>query len=388
MPVLGSGNIDEVRGSVRALFRPPLIAGKRASMAMPPTVTVYANATSTITSSTLISYTDSRFRYPGTDLIPSSGFASWAIAKPQVGQPSTGSTNMIRVRFVFQGSAFEWRTGAAGGSAFRISINGQPAPDTWTAIGSDVSDRLVKVDLGTRDIYDVGIDIWHGYWGGVRVAPTDIIAPSPVSNTLRLAVLGDSYTDGSSQPQQVGGYPFRLGELLGIEDVWYRGIGGTGFLTSTTYRSRLTADVVPYTPDVLLVQGSINDRTPYSTSPGLLTAEINTLYAAIKAALPSTLVVATSPLYAKAQNSDMVTIGAEEKAAWQALGVPFIDATTWNTGTGNTSAPAGNGTADFNCSADNLHPTQAGYDHLAVNLAAALAPILRSYGATTGTFTR
>jgi lysophospholipase L1-like esterase len=376
------------RGSVRELFRPPILPGKRQPMISPPTVTVYANGTTTLTGSSLVAFTDPRFRYPGCDFITYPNWTALGYAKPQTGQPAASATNLIRIRFGFEGQAFEFRTYSTSGSAFRISINGQPGPDTWSAIGTDSVDRLVKVDLGARGVYDVMIEIWNGFFGGVRIVPTDIIYPSPVSNPLRMAIVGDSYTAGSSNPQQVGGYVFRLGELLGIEDIWPRGIGGTGYLTSTTFRSRLAQDVIPYTPDILMVQGSINDRTPYASQPGQLTTEINALAAQVRAALPTTLLVATGPLYAAVQDSNMTTICAEQKAAWQALGVPFIDATTWNTGTGNTSATTGNGTADYNRSADATHPTQAGYDHLAANLAAALMPIFRSNGATTGTLTR
>jgi hypothetical protein len=200
-------------------------------------------------------------------------------------------------------------------------------------------------------------------------------------------VVGDSFSAGQSATApttiwNTPGYISKLGELLQIEDLWGRGIGGTGYLAkgssgaAPTFRERLAADVIPYAPDVIVYQGSIND---YNQTSGALTTEIQALHAATKAALPNVKMIAVSPLSSAAPTSNVRTIGGVEKAAWEALGVPYIDMIDADTGFGRVGAPDGLGSADYNRSQDAVHPTYpAGFERIAAGLAAGIAPILKA----------
>jgi hypothetical protein len=302
------------------------------------TVTYYANGTTTIPLATLTDRTDSRFVYTGADPI---AYGAWYHIAKNIG--NTSDVGGMAVNFGFQGQAFEFRTFANKGM-YRIWVNGQPLTAEFQnhAAPTNNGDRLVKVDLGVRGTYDIRIELDRSGFGGIFKQPMDLLFAPLDPSPLRVMIVGDSFGNGQAfdnvayAPSYTPGYYYTLAEMLQIKDLWPRSIGGTGYLhtnnsTQPTFRGRLAADIVPYNPDVLIFQGTINDSG--YTGPQI-TAEIQALHAAVKAALPNTYIIATSPLLAAASNASMDTLTATEQAAWVALGVPFLDVHTMNTGTG------------------------------------------------------
>jgi hypothetical protein len=303
-----------------------------------PTIT-NGGATTTLPGSTLVGYKDSRFLYLGGD-VDKAGSSFYGQAKNIAG----GGTAALglSVSFGFNGQVFEMRT--ANLPNIRLWINGSPTTaDFFTVGATGFADQLVKFDLGARGYYEIRIEIARdGYFGGIRALATDIVTAPKAPSALRLMVVGDSFSAGQSATGPVTiwntpGYISKLGDLLQIEDLWGRGIGGTGYLaqgssgTAPTFRGRLATDVTPYNPDVIVFQGSIND---YNKVPADIAAEIQTLYAATKAAMPNVKIIATAPLSSAAPTSNVISIAAAEKAAWEGLGVPYIDMLNADTGTG------------------------------------------------------
>ncbi|MBT2566584.1 SGNH/GDSL hydrolase family protein [Arthrobacter sp. ISL-85] len=301
------------------------------------TVTYGANGTTTIPLATLTDRTDSRFVYTGSDVTP---YGAWYCLAKNIGTNSDHGG--LAVNFGFQGQAFEFRTYANKGM-YRIWINGQPlTADFQTQPVTDSSDRLIKVDMGVRGTYDVRIELDRMGFGGIMKQPMDLLFAPLDPSPLRVMIVGDSFGNGQAfdnvayAPSYTPGYYYTLAEMLNLKDLWPRSIGGTGYLatnnsTQPTYRGRFAADIAPYAPDVLIFQGTIND-SGYTSQQ--ITDEINALYAAVKAALPNTYIIATSPLLAAATSAGMDTLTTTEQTAWTALGVPFLDVHTMNTGTG------------------------------------------------------
>jgi|GEM_PF-2034125 len=145
-------------------------------------------------------------------------------------------------------------TGGAGtGATFNVTA-GSPARSTHT------TRRVRRIEIFGRGTK----------YGGVKKPPNSNIHPWPVSGP-RLNVMCDSYGD-TFTAGPMGGWPYRVAQRLGFEDVWVNGQGGTGFIANNggalcTYRERLNDFVArmpanPATPAVFVTAASINDSAP------------------------------------------------------------------------------------------------------------------------------
>jgi len=145
-------------------------------------------------------------------------------------------------------------TGGTGtGATFNVTA-GSPARSTHT------TRRVRRIEIFGRGTK----------FGGVRKPPNSNLRPWPVSGP-RLHVMCDSYGD-TFTAGPMGGWPYRVAQRLGFEDVWVNGQGGTGFLatnsgTLSKYRDRLSDFVArmpanPATPVVFMTAASINDSSP------------------------------------------------------------------------------------------------------------------------------
>ncbi|WP_294260896.1 SGNH/GDSL hydrolase family protein [uncultured Sphingomonas sp.] len=226
---------------------------------------------------------------------------------------------------------------------------------------------------------------------GVRVPTLSVVRPWPVAGP-RLFAMTDSYGD-TFQLYAGGGWPFRVAERLGIEDVWVNGRGGTGFLatnngTQSKYRDRL-GDIVAQspaaalTPVVLLTQGSINDNAAADAD---LTAEVTAYYNQAFTALPNAVLVQTGMLR-PAGNAPSDAKSAAVLAGFlaaQAIHDPggrrsaYIETRGVGplmTPGGRAGAVTGTGNSDYWVSGDNVHPTQDGMDFLGDAFALSLRAI-------------
>lgn len=95
-------------------------------------------------------------------------------------------------------------------------------------------------------------------------APT-VVAPAPLTlaERPRVLVFGDSWTYGSAATVPTLGYAYVLAELLGGETV-VAGVRGSGYLKpgldGPTFGERIALLDPTLDPDLVIVQGSINDR--------------------------------------------------------------------------------------------------------------------------------
>lgn len=94
---------------------------------------------------------------------------------------------------------------------------------------------------------------------GTHIAPAAVVLPEHPT----VLVFGDSWTYGSAATTPTLGYAYLLAELIGGETV-VRGVRGSGYLKpgidGPTFAERV-ADLDPtLMPDLIIMQGSINDR--------------------------------------------------------------------------------------------------------------------------------
>lgn len=367
-------------------------------MPSPPTITQGtpgASPSTAISGSYLVSNTDSAFAYLGTRTgATANGFTIVDAVRATSGATSGGTG--WAVAFMHDGTEFElYFQSAAAAGKYNVLVDGQyvVSRSSPKALGGSGLNSIDKITFGARGVRRITVEMdANCRFGGVRSDATGRIFKAPVS-PLRMVVIGDSFGEGSTQTRPSGGYAFVAGRhLLGIDDIWSASAGATGIIataggTKLKYRDR-SADVIAAAPDIVLVQGSVND---YGSEAAAVT-EVALLFAALRAGLPAAVILASGVLNTHGTNSGYDTLGAGIEAALASVSGPvgYIANTQsgastgagtgsgqWAWGTGNTGATTGTGNADLYCDTDGTHPNAAGHDYLAWRMGmAARAAIL------------
>jgi lysophospholipase L1-like esterase len=183
------------------------------------------------------------------------------------------------------------------------------------------------------------------------------VPPDPV-----LLVFGDSYVEGAGATSPETSFPHTLATDLGWR-LETAGLSGTGYLNPSaagnlTYLQRVEALQVAEIPDVVLIEGGINDRD----QTGDETAAAVDVVRAVQARFPGTQVVLLSAVDPQPVEPRVTEIDRDLARAARLARVPLIDAGGWV-----TAANAGE-----LISADHLHPSQAGHDRIGALAAAEL----------------
>lgn len=225
--------------------------------------------------------------------------------------------------------------------------------------------------------------------GDVVIGVLDSIWAPAASSSIRAIIFGDSWTEGFLMPQQYTGYAHQLGYMMGWDDLWVSGVGGTGYLkkvagTTITWRERI-GDITANAPDVVLILGSINDTIGSVFTAAQVQTEATAFYQQLTAALPNTPIFVagvqiTQPN--RAASSALNTLATDQNNAIKAAvtglaNVYFIDivAESWFTGSGTSAATLSDGNADRFLLSDGTHLTQVGHDYLAQRMASAIRTI-------------
>ena len=129
-------------------------------------------------------------------------------------------------------------------------------------------------------------------------APEDaVIQPAPLvlPDTPRILVFGDSWTFGSAASDPTLGYAYLLAGRLGAEVV-VDGVRGSGYLKpgldGGSFGERVAALDPALDPDLVLLQGSINDRRLY---PAGYRDAVTAVWDAVAATYPDATVVILGP---------------------------------------------------------------------------------------------
>ena len=188
--------------------------------------------------------------------------------------------------------------------------------------------------------------------------------PGATPDAPFVSFIGDSWTQGVGASDQ-GGYAYLTGRLLG----WTHrvlGVGGSGYVRGGSGNVPFDERILPAVsgnPDVVVIQGSINERN--TPAPELAAAVADTLTRLVRAAGPDTAVVVLGASHVPAvpdQDVDEVNDVVWAEAA--RLGLPFVD----------VAAEVWSDPADPSIWADRAHVNDAG----AQQIAERLAPVLRA----------
>lgn len=212
------------------------------------------------------------FTYLGAgDYINGTGTPDVNFVLPLSRYPNTyasGQSNHA-YEFYFHGQIFELKFKyISGATEYRLYINDRPV----TANTQDIpgpptagSSNVLKVDLGSVDVWRIRFEVTTMPFGGVFTSPGDTVWPTLLRGP-RVMGFGDSITDGSSQNQGAGQGTWlkRFGRLIGARDTWDQSRGSTGYITPGTFATlpnRAQRDVVTYKPDVVIMWAGYNDQT-------------------------------------------------------------------------------------------------------------------------------
>lgn len=174
---------------------------------------------------------------------------------------------------------------------------------------------------------------------------------SPDAPRKTIAFLGDSYAQGTGVSDPSQSYPMvaTSGALACFRPI-VNGQVGTGFTNAGTqgggtFESRIEA-VVANQPDVVVVQGGINDR---DRDPQTVHDQAHGVLDAIRSRLPAAKIfVVGPPITAKYGNGTQAIAGAMSQAAGES-GAVFVDTADWL-----------DASTDF--IADGVHPNRQGHN--------------------------
>lgn len=292
------------------------------------------------------------------------------------------SVPTAQVAFDTDADHFAFLIYGRSGMKYRLWVNEQAVTVGFTAITTINNNAYVHFNFGSystsprRIVLEIECTSAPIQFFGVRTKnPASVLPPS--IRSPRAMLVGDSFGTGAGALNFLEGYGRTLGRLLGIADFWthFSSVGSTGLVAAPSatvgnFKSRLAGDIIPAAPELVIIQGSQNDKPHVDLNligPALIDY-VNTL----KASLPNCLVVVTGLAWIANPDAGHMKINNELRTAAATLGVPFIDLISpvqFFTGTGNTTTAAGDGNADRYRNPDNSHPSQAGHYALAQILA-------------------
>lgn len=338
------------------------------------------------------------FSYLGaTSFLIGSGTPDSTYVLPTSRYPNTRGTlsssqSIYSIEFDTDATSFQLRFNWQTGGCYRITVDGRRMTDLMQSLGGTTlgSTHLLTVNLGIAQPRTIRLDFAVAPFGGVYLPPGATMW-KPAGPKRRFMVLGDSIPGGSNM--NVGGgagtWFGRAARLLGYSDAWNEALGSTGYITAgstATLGTRAPIDVIPHTPDTLIISAGYNDNGGSQPS---ISAAAASLYSAITTGLPDCDVYVigcwspTGSPGASITNTDTTLRTAAAAAA-----LPFISPITgsvydstgtlvathgpWITGTGRVGATTGSGNADFYVGTDAVHPTDAGHKYLAERVVAAI----------------
>ena len=310
---------------------------------------------------------------------------------------------MLCVGFGFDGDEFEiyfigqlkFRMLINEGNGFKYLKN-----DFDIQGANDGSRRYTKVKFDSAKPREIILEIQENFGG---IAFNKIYSLYQLREERKpLAVFqGSSITESSSVIMYKHlGYPYLISKYLNYDCINV-GVGGTGYLNPGVNRTkigdRMETDVYYFNPDILFMEGAIND-TSYSVEE--FTKEIDRLYGEIKTRLPNCLVVVLGvfvpkPKYRKStfepKNTALKNIALKYK-------YPFIDMMNgeiydnkgqlirklndYMTGSGQVSDIKNDGNCDIylgtTTTPDATHLNKEGHIYLANRLTSDLLEILKT----------
>jgi lysophospholipase L1-like esterase len=264
--------------------------------------------------------------------------------------------------------------------ALWVWVDGRPAtlgPQIYTSNISPGSKSYLRLTFTEAKRRRIRVGMKYADFGGLTVTTGSTATAPQIIERVKVYMLGDSWFDNVFDAH----WPYTIPAQVGMTLAWNTflgGIPGTGYINgsvafgNTTRTSRLYAA----NPDYVVVFGSINDNGATG-----IQAAASALYAGIATNLPNAKIIVVGPQPVPASpNPNLFTNRDAVKAA--ALAAPnvlaFVDpiADTWLAGSGNVSAPTGDGNRDYYVGSDAIHPTALGAGYFARRIVEEITRIL------------
>lgn len=268
----------------------------------------------------------SYYRYPA--LPSASNYANnsgrLVISDVKPGGESQSAYWLFNIEFVTSSPVVEFIVNATttNGSFGNILINGKRISErairhTGTS-GTGVTVKMTFPSVRRRVITVLGLNNGLGRFGGVAVAPGYTVVKPPNRPSRKIAFLGDSFVNGTNLTGMTETFAWRLGYLMGADEILQAGIGGTGFISTIGEAGNsVFSGRIPYiqgwNPDVVIVAGGRNDPSN------------NTLQAAVSEVLGA-FEGKEVYLVSTASEETQVTINNNLRLAAQESGVKFVRA--------------------------------------------------------------
>jgi lysophospholipase L1-like esterase len=368
-----------------------------------------------------------------------------AYASYLTGGTSQNRRDYWRCRTTYSGAGvMQWIVQARTTTlSYRVWVDGMPLTvDQQKFTTTAGSNYLMTVDFGTTQLgpRTVELEVNDPTFGGCYVGPTDSLSRYRSPRAV-MCGFGDSHTAGANGVGVGDTWLTWAARLLGL-DAANMAIGGSGFFASATngadFRQRVIPDVVPMNPDIVVFPGGYNDVAATTTpSTAALGTEADYVYGLLRQNLPNAVIIPAGPFWqtqvvgASAKGQDdaqraaaivhdlpfisfidpagLMAAGAMPPPAWAAstaYGVGDVvtssnnawkavsahtsgttfDTTRWRalsfvTGTGKSTALAGNGNADVIVSSDGIHMTAQGHKIAGYFMATEITRCLRDLAA-------
>ncbi len=245
-----------------------------------------------------------------------------------------------------------------------------------------------------RRISVEGASINYGFHS-FRVAATDTCWKPFYPDFLNVLHVGDSIAEGYAAnlvgaANSIGAdnAPNKLGKKLGFKNVVNISAGGTGYINNNTngftYNQRLTSQLNPTVLAtnfdlIIFDEAIINDSGFAGATAASVQAAALATFQTARAQWPNAIiwVVGGWPVGNPQAGSNFVLFEAAVQAAVTQFGdsktyytSPLNDVMgAWITGTGKSSAPAGNGNNDYFTSSDGVNPNDLGTSYRTNRLA-------------------
>lgn len=369
--------------------------------------TIYASVDTTpVKVKTGASYADvvgSNIHYSGADLVNQSlisargGFAR--ISGNNVVVESTTVANGVvagSIDFVFTGRCMVLSLGASNVRT-RIKVDGRYISSYQHLAGGSSMALLFDFGAsnkpGTKRVISIPMqgnlitDIWVDATGTIQ----------PVEKSSRIIWVSDSkgafwYRDaaalaaGDTNYLWYGNdtYTRQLADYLGCPDLWPSALPGTGYINANSgagyvkFRDRIAADIVAFSPDVIVLDFSGDNDTGDTTTEFLASvAQIRAWSATVPIIVYDGNIQQTRAAraaYIAAAAQSLITAGD----TYLALVKPITGTPKFTYGTGREGSTTGNGPADWFFGDDDVHNTLTGHDALAIHRADTFVSALES----------
>lgn len=245
-----------------------------------------------------------------------------------------------------------------------VWIDGELAAWCYDSSGYNTKYLTLNASNLRRKMRDIRFDLSnansHTY--EIQAKATDTFTPYKPASPFKAVFMGDSYAEFYSSKC----FANHIGDALGIEDFRVSGLGTTGIHypgSYVNYVNRFTVDCIDHDPDLVIIQGTMNDQ---NGMPGYdedaVAASLETLISRVQSETTrGRCIYITSWNIGPAVNANTAAINAACSAMAAAHGVPVVDWSSFVTDGGTIAAPDGAGSSDIIVGSDGVHPSLWGH---------------------------